>query len=66
LLIHGDQDPQMPINQSHELVGVYKKVGAAVQMDVIHGAAHGGPEFYDETRLKLVKHFLKMHLSATP
>ena len=24
-LVHGDQDPQMPINQSHELYGAYKK-----------------------------------------
>jgi hypothetical protein len=31
----------MPINQSHELVGVYQQAGAVVSMEVIHGAAHG-------------------------
>ncbi|MCB1090558.1 MAG: alpha/beta hydrolase, partial [Verrucomicrobiae bacterium] len=36
LLIHGDQDPQMPINQSHELEGAYRKAGAAVQFEVVH------------------------------
>ena len=28
LLFHGDQDPQMPINQSHELEGAYERAGA--------------------------------------
>ena len=27
LLLHGDQDPQMPINQSHELEGAYEQQG---------------------------------------
>ncbi len=65
LLIHGDQDPQMPINQSHELVGVYHQAGAVVSMEVIHGAAHGGPLFYDDHRLNLVKSFLKKYLPKT-
>ena len=26
LLLHGDQDPQMPINQAHELQGRYKEL----------------------------------------
>ncbi|MBT5926426.1 MAG: alpha/beta hydrolase [Verrucomicrobia bacterium] len=65
LLIHGDQDPQMPINQSHELVGLYEKVGASVQMKVIHSGTHGGAVFYDETRLKWVKSFLNQHLTPS-
>ena len=59
LLLHGDQDPQMPINQSHELCGAYKKVGAPVQFEVVHGAAHGGAAFYDAERLDIVKSFLR-------
>jgi acetyl esterase/lipase/sugar lactone lactonase YvrE len=54
LLLHGDQDPQMPINQSHELYGAYKKAGAPVQFAVVHGAAHGGAAFYDAERLAIV------------
>ena len=65
LLIHGDQDPQMPINQSHELVGVYQHAGASVSLEVLHGAAHGGPLFYDDHRLNLLKSFLKKHLPKT-
>ncbi|HWN97517.1 MAG TPA: alpha/beta hydrolase [Methylomirabilota bacterium] len=59
LLLHGDQDPQMPINQSHELRGAYQKVKASVQFEVVHGAAHGGAAFYDAERLALVKAFLR-------
>lgn len=62
LLIHGDQDPQVPINQSHELHGRYKKAGLAVQFEVVHGGAHGGPEFYDETRIDLVQGFFETYL----
>ena len=61
LLLHGDQDPQMPINQSHELCGAYERARAPVQFVVVHGAAHGGPMFYDEERLEIVKRFLRKH-----
>jgi acetyl esterase/lipase len=62
LMIHGDHDPQVPINQSHELHGCYKKLDLPAQLEVIHGGAHGGPQFYDETRINLVDEFLTMHL----
>jgi acetyl esterase/lipase len=61
LLLHGDQDPQMPVNQALELSGAYEKAKAPVQMEVIHGAAHGGAMFYDEERLALVRKFLRRH-----
>ena len=59
LLLHGDQDPQMPVNQSLELLGAYQKVKAPVQFEVVHGAAHGGKVFYDEEHLAVVKRFLR-------
>jgi len=62
LLIHGDQDPQMPINQSHELHGRYKSLGLPVRFEVVHGAAHGGERFYDPQRTSLVASFLEEHL----
>ena len=61
LLLHGDQDPQMPINQAHELCGAYKKRNAPVQFEVVHGAAHGGAAFYDAERMAIVKKFLRRH-----
>ncbi len=62
LLIHGDQDPQMPINQSHELEGAYKLVQRRCQFEVIYHGAHGGPLFFDATRLELVEKFLRESL----
>jgi acetyl esterase/lipase len=61
LLVHGDQDPQMPINQAHELHGGYKRIQRPVEFDVIHGAAHGGEAFYTDDVLKRVAAFLTMH-----
>lgn len=59
LLLHGDQDPQMPINQAHELHGAYAKVGLDVQFQVIHGAAHGGNIFYSPPYLDVAMAFLR-------
>jgi len=66
LMIHGDQDPQVPINQSHELHGAYKAAGLEdrVQFEVIHGGLHGGDEFYDAERMKLVADFLESALDG--
>lgn len=58
LLLHGDQDPQMPINQSHELQGAYEKAGLDVSLDVVHGAAHGGDLFFSPARIQRVIAFL--------
>ena len=61
-LAHGDQDPQMPINQSHELKGAYEKLGLPVVFKVMHGSAHGGPAFTDEGSLAQIDSFLRAHL----
>ncbi|QDU50165.1 alpha/beta hydrolase [Gimesia panareensis] len=66
LMIHGDQDPQVPINQSHELHGKYKQQGLDVTFEVIHGGAHGGPQFFDAKRMQLVEAFLRKHLISQP
>jgi acetyl esterase/lipase len=59
LLIHGDQDPQMPINQAHELQGAYERLGLDVQFDVVHGAAHGGDLFFAPEHLNRALTFLR-------
>ena len=62
LLMNGDQDPQMPINHSHELQGAYEKLGLPVVFKVLHGSGHGGPAFTDEASLALIDAFLRQHL----
>ena len=62
LLFHGDQDMQMPINQSHELHGRYKELGLPVQFEVVHGAGHGSKEFFNPARVQIARKFLGAHL----
>jgi acetyl esterase/lipase len=64
LLIHGDQDPQVPINQSHELEGKYKQLNLPVRFEVVHGGAHGGEGFYDDKIVKIVEEFLATNLRS--
>ena len=59
LLLHGDQDPQMPLQQSEALNEAYRQAGASVVFEVVRGAVHGGPIFYDEERMGRVRKFLK-------
>lgn len=59
LLIHGVQDPQMPVAQSLEFQGAYENAGLSVRFVPVHGGLHGGKQFYDEPRLKLVENFLE-------
>ena len=59
-LVHGDQDPQMPINQAHELNGAYREAGKRQEFVVLHGAKHGGPAFYTpELSLKIIQFLQK-------
>ena len=46
LMLHGDQDPQVPINQSHELHHQYLLHNLDVDFQVVHGGKHGGPIFH--------------------
>jgi acetyl esterase/lipase len=62
LLIHGDQDPQVPINQSHELMGRFEELKLPVQFEVVHGGAHGGDAFFDARRMAIMKAFLDERL----
>lgn len=58
LLIHGDEDPQMPPEQSRELQQAYQAAGLPVHLEVIHGGKHGGAAFYDDARTELMARFL--------
>ena len=59
VLVHGDQDVQMPINQAHELVGAYEKHGLDVHFEVVHGGEHLGDAFYAPEHLEPTLAFLK-------
>jgi acetyl esterase/lipase len=64
LIEHGDQDPQMPVNQALELQGACEQAGVPVVLKILHGAKHGGPAFTAPDNLALIDRFLRAHLSA--
>jgi acetyl esterase/lipase len=66
LLLHGDQDDQMPIEQSRELEAAYAKLGLPVQLSVVPGSGHGGPAFTDAAHLQLIDAFLRERLLSAP
>ncbi|MBP6785544.1 MAG: alpha/beta hydrolase [Verrucomicrobiales bacterium] len=62
LLIHGDADPQMPPAQSQELAAACEALKLPVQLILMPGSKHGGPEFYDVERTQRMADFLTKHL----
>jgi acetyl esterase/lipase len=62
LIAHGDQDPQVPVNQSLELWSAYKKKSLPVQLEIIPGAAHGGKQFETKEMMETIDKFLKKNL----
>jgi hypothetical protein len=63
LIIHGDQDPVVPLQQSELLFTALKSARCHVHFHTIHGAGHGqgfdGPEV-----LPMVQAFFDQHLAA--
>jgi arylsulfatase len=54
LIIHGDKDQQVPIEQSERLHAKLKETGVASELVVLPGAGHGGKEFSsDEVKAKI-------------
>ena len=46
LIIHGSEDPTVPLNQSKTLLESLKKANVDCKLHVIRGAKHGGPDFH--------------------
>lgn len=58
LIIHGDQDKQVPLEQSERLHAKLKEAGVPSTLHVIKGAGHGGKEFESPDVRKWVLEFL--------
>ncbi len=61
LILHGDKDSTVPLNQSELLEAALKKAGVDVAFHVVKGAGHGfgGPEINEKVRQFLAKHLKK-------
>ncbi|RBP35180.1 acetyl esterase/lipase [Roseimicrobium gellanilyticum] len=58
LIVHGDKDRTVPLNQSEDLHAALKQAGVSTHFHVIHGAGHGGPGFMGENIDGMVSAFL--------
>lgn len=69
LVVHGEQDPLVPVDQSRRLVAALEKAGVDVTFVPIEGGVHGAPfdDYYygPEARRRLLG-FLDRHLKAAP
>jgi hypothetical protein len=54
----------MPVNQSLELQGAYEKASLEVDLDIVHGVAHGGEAFFAGEHLQRAVDFLRRVLNA--
>ena len=63
LIMHGDKDPLVPLQQSVILDAALKKAGVESTLQVYPGQGHGGPRFSDEAAIKLMVEFLAKHVS---
>ena len=62
LIMHGDKDPTVPINQSVLLFEALKKAGVSAHLHTIHGAGHGGPGFAGRHIDEMVSTFFDQRL----
>jgi len=64
LIMHGDQDNTVPLNQSEVLAEALKKAGVETKLVVVQGNGHGGPGFNSPENRKLIEDFFAKHLRA--
>ncbi|MBI1895980.1 MAG: alpha/beta hydrolase [Acidobacteria bacterium] len=62
LIVHGDSDLTVPLEQSELLDAALKRAGVESRLLVLPGAGHGGREFSTAETMKQVADFLARHL----
>lgn len=62
LIMHGDQDGIVPVQQSQILHDALRRAGVETSLKIIPGATHGGPDFINPASFKLIKEFIDLHL----
>jgi len=65
LIIHGDKDPQVPLDQSERLHAKLKATGVPSELIVLPGAGHGGPAFSTPEIKQSIRTFLARSLKTT-
>jgi acetyl esterase/lipase len=66
LIMHGDKDPLVPIEESKAFNDALKKEGVESTLIVLPGAGHYGPDFGKPEITKIVGDFFDTHLLSKP
>jgi acetyl esterase/lipase len=62
LIMHGDKDGVVPVEQSLAFTSALKAAGVKVKLVVLRGAGHGGGEFLAPEQVTTIDTFLHEHL----
>ncbi|WP_395735652.1 alpha/beta hydrolase fold domain-containing protein [Prosthecobacter sp.] len=62
LIIHGDKDGTVHLDQSQRMVDVYQKAGLEVALQVVPGGGHGGNAHFTPPLRDMVATFFTKHL----
>lgn len=63
MLLHGDQDTQMPLNQVYEMQWAYEQAGRHAEVLILHGVDHDAGPFFRDAPVERVAQFLKHNIS---
>ena len=62
LIMHGSEDPGVPLEQSTKFHEKLKSVGVESTLEILEGAGHGGPLFNAPAAKRSVEKFFDKHL----
>jgi arylsulfatase len=65
LILHGDRDPQVPLEQSQRLHAKLQAAGVSSELRVLPGAGHGGKEFSAPEIKEAIRAFLQRALARS-
>jgi acetyl esterase/lipase len=62
LIMHGDMDKVVPVQQSRAFAEALRKAGVKVNLVVLKGAGHGGSDFLQPEQVSVIDAFLNRYL----
>ncbi len=62
LIMHGDMDKVVPVQQSRAFAEALRKAGVKVSLVVLKGAGHGGSDFLQPEQVSVIDAFLNRYL----
>ena len=64
--MHGDRDGTVPVQQSEAFASALKHANVPVTLVILNGVGHGGREFLQPERVRIIDSFLREYLQPVP